>query len=102
MPFRARAGETPAHHLAVVVLPRPELQPRVRDHLRDRGIQTSLHYPPIHRFAAYAGGHERRLPVTDDVADRLLTLPLYPHMGDDRVTLVTDAVRECLAGAGDA
>jgi dTDP-4-amino-4,6-dideoxygalactose transaminase len=101
MPFGDRDGEIPAHHLAVVVLPRPELQAAMRDGLRRRGIQTSLHYPPIHRFSAYAGESDRRLPVTEDVADRLLTLPLYPHMRDDQVALVVDTVRELLADARD-
>ena len=43
-------------------------------------IQTSVHYPPIHRFTAYAGAR-RHAPCAHGRrrADRLLTLPLYPH-----------------------
>ena len=52
-------------------------------------IQTSVHYPPIHRFTAYAeAGGRRPLPQTDELAERIVTLPLYPHMAPDDVDLV--------------
>jgi dTDP-4-amino-4,6-dideoxygalactose transaminase len=99
IPFGDRDPATAAHHLATLVLPRPELQAPMRRHLKDRGIQTSLHYPPIHRFSGYADDALRDLPVTDDVSDRLVTLPLYPHMTDGQVGLVIETVLEYLASA---
>ena len=99
VPFRSRsADEVSAHHLAVLVLPDPDLRKPLREFLRGRGIQTSVHYPPIHRFSAYAHPAARPLPVTDTVGERLVTLPLYPHLRDDQVELVIRAVREHLAG----
>jgi dTDP-4-amino-4,6-dideoxygalactose transaminase len=65
----------------------------LREQLHARRIQTSLHYPPIHTFSEYAG-QPRRLPVTEDLSRRLITLPLYPHMRDDQVSLVIDSVLE--------
>ncbi len=97
MPFDRHDVATSAHHLAVVVLPRPDLRALMREHLRGRGIQTSLHYPPIHRFSEYSDEARRRLVATDDVADRLLTLPLFPHMTEDQLELVVEAVLECAA-----
>jgi len=94
MPFADHDRATSAHHLAVLVLPREELQQTLRDHLQARRIQTSLHYPPIHTFSEYAGQARRPLPVTDDLSRRLITLPLYPHMLDDQVELVIDSVLE--------
>jgi dTDP-4-amino-4,6-dideoxygalactose transaminase len=98
MPF-AGADETSAHHLAVVVLPEGVTRSGVQESMRSRGIQTSVHYPPIHRFSAYAeaAGARRDLPETDDVAERVLTLPLYPHLQDDQVDDVADALHEALA-----
>jgi dTDP-4-amino-4,6-dideoxygalactose transaminase len=88
-----------AHHLAVVVLPATSRRAEVQEHLRARGIQTSVHYPPIHRFSAYADGvgARRPLPVTEDVADRVLTLPLYPHLRDDQLTAVAAALHDAVA-----
>jgi dTDP-4-amino-4,6-dideoxygalactose transaminase len=87
------ADVTPAHHLAVLVLPKNGRRDEVRASLAERGIQTSVHYPPIHRFAAYRElGARRSLPWTDAVEKRLVTLPLYPHMSDRQASAVTDAV----------
>ena len=87
------AGVTPAHHLAVLVLPKNSRRDEVRASLAERGIQTSVHYPPIHRFAAYRElGSRRSLPWTEAVEGRLVTLPLYPHMSDGQAEAVTEAV----------
>jgi dTDP-4-amino-4,6-dideoxygalactose transaminase len=87
MPFEASQA-TAAHHLAVVVLPVGISRDTVREALRAKGIQTSVHYPPTHRFSLYAKSQPRSLPRTDDIAERLITLPLFPHMADDQVDLV--------------
>jgi dTDP-4-amino-4,6-dideoxygalactose transaminase len=55
-------------------------------------VQTSLHYPPIHRFSAYKEESQRPLPVTDAIGDRVLTLPLFPHLTDAQIATVIDAV----------
>jgi dTDP-4-amino-4,6-dideoxygalactose transaminase len=63
--------------------------------LKAEGIDSRRYYhPPIHRQQAYA--HlplDRQLPVTDGLADRLLTPPLYSHMTVEQVLGVADAVR---------
>jgi dTDP-4-amino-4,6-dideoxygalactose transaminase len=91
MPFRD--DESAAHHLAVVVLPPGQSRDELRDGLAEAGIQTSVHYPPIHRFTYYREvGARRPLPATDEVAERVLTLPLYPHLRDSDVSAVIAAV----------
>ena len=72
-----------AWHLFVVRTARREA---LRKHLADRGIDTSLHYPiAAHRqpaIAARLGG--RSLPLTEELAQRVLTLPLsYEHERDE-------------------
>jgi dTDP-4-amino-4,6-dideoxygalactose transaminase len=65
----------------------------VRAALTEKQIQTSVHYPPIHRFSFYEErGRKRELPQTEAVAGRILTLPLYAHMTDEQVDLVIDAL----------
>jgi dTDP-4-amino-4,6-dideoxygalactose transaminase len=93
LPFGSRRSYgRSAHHLAVVVLPRPGLQESMRALLRERGIQTSVHYPPIHTFSAYTKEAQRPLPNTQEIAGRILTLPMFAHMRDDQVALVVDGV----------
>jgi dTDP-4-amino-4,6-dideoxygalactose transaminase len=91
MPF-ADADSSCAHHLAVVLAPPGSDRDGLRRTLAEAGVQTSLHYPPIHQFSEYGGRSTRPLPETERVARRLVTLPLYPHLDDAAVRHVTDAV----------
>ena len=57
-----------------------------------RRVQTAVLYPAIHTFAAYAGVRADGLRVSEDVAGRQLTLPLFPHMTADQQDRVVDAL----------
>jgi dTDP-4-amino-4,6-dideoxygalactose transaminase len=61
----------------------------VRAEMAARGVQTSVHYPPAHRFSIYAG---EALPVTEAYAERTLTLPLFADMTEAQQDLVLDAL----------
>ena len=70
------------------------------DDLKSKGIATGLHYPiPIHLQPAYAElGYKRGdFPVTEEYAELILSLPIFPELDDDKVTYVTDAIREHMA-----
>lgn len=95
MPFGESTGAS--HHLAVVLLPDGADRDGVRTRLAGRGVQTSVHYPPIHRFSRFAElPNGRPLPRTEAVAERILTLPLFPHMEDSQVDLVAEELVEAL------
>ena len=66
----------------------------VIDYCRGANIGTSVHYIPTHQFSAYKY-LPARLPVTDMVWERILSLPLYPGMTLQDV----DDVVEALVGA---
>lgn len=64
--------------------------------LSDQGIETIVHYPiPPHRQHAYAGSPLAawHLPVTDRLADQVLSLPIGPHMSTDDAAQVVAALR---------
>lgn len=74
------------------------------NHMKQKGIQTSIHYPPIHLFDFYRrsfGYNEGMLPLTEEVAKRELTLPLYPSMKDDDVHYVCDRIIEFFQKKGN-
>jgi dTDP-4-amino-4,6-dideoxygalactose transaminase len=82
-----------AFHIMPVLLPRNVVRQNVIDDLRENGIQTSIHYPPIHHFSLYRELFGRvSLPVTEEFAARELTLPLHPKLEDADVDLITDAL----------
>jgi dTDP-4-amino-4,6-dideoxygalactose transaminase len=90
-------GDRLAHHLFVVVLDADADRDGFRQALAARGIQTSLHYPPAHRFSIYAGDAE--LPVTDTYGARAVTLPMFATMTDEQQDEVVEAARAALAVA---
>lgn len=94
----AAPGAHSAHHLFAVVLDEGLDRARFRETLAARGIQTSLHYPPAHRFSIYADGAPA-LPLTDAYGARAVTLPLFASMTDAQHDSVLEAVRDALPTA---
>ncbi len=96
LPFRDKVGE-PAYHIFPVLLPEGTDRKAFIDKMRAAGIQTSIHYPPVHTFAYYRRRYpEVRLPVTESLAAREVTLPLYPGMSDEMAGWVVEAVGNAL------
>jgi dTDP-4-amino-4,6-dideoxygalactose transaminase len=89
----ANAPSHSAHHIFAVVLPPSADRANVMARMRDAGIQTTIHYPPIHTLSFYrsriSGVH---LPVTEEFARRELTLPLHPKMENADVIRVVDGL----------
>ena len=92
-----RPEVVPAYHILPVLLPESLERKAFIDRLRAAGVQTSIHYPPIHHFTYYRERYPAvRLAQTEDIAARQVTLPLYPGMQNDQVDLVIRAVLEAL------
>jgi dTDP-4-amino-4,6-dideoxygalactose transaminase len=98
VPFRDEDVEDSSCYVMPIMVVDPDRQDVLRDFLREeRGIQTSLFYPPAHRFSAYRERWgEISLPRTEDAADREITIPLYPHLSDDELDHVVTAIDEGL------
>ncbi len=91
LPFGREGRESqPADHIFPVVLEEGVDREAVMQFLKEKGIQTSIHYRPIHTFATYRDDTRHSLPATDLIKDRLLTLPLYPAMTESQVEYVVE------------
>ncbi len=87
-------GADSVHHLFVV---RCEQRDALRQHLAERGVSTGVHYPvPIHRTAAYAhlGLGPGSLPVSESLAERICSLPMFPGMSATELGQVAKAVAD--------
>ena len=93
MPFSPDDRSEPSHHLAVIVLPESCPRDAFRAALKERGIQTSVHYPPIHRFSHYRSPAVV-LPNAEAIADHVLTLPLHPRLSEADVDEVCSVLLE--------
>jgi dTDP-3-amino-3,4,6-trideoxy-alpha-D-glucose transaminase len=80
------------YHLFVV---RSEQRDELREHLAQQGVASAVHYPtPIHLTEAYAGLGlaPGSLPVSERLAERICSLPLYPTMSQAEIERVAHAV----------
>ena len=97
-PLALRPGRSHAYHLYVVELDLEMLgmtRTQAFDQLRGQGIGANVHYPPLHLMRYYREkfGHAPGLcPVTERLAARILTLPVYPAMQDNDVARVVECV----------
>ena len=92
LPFVPEWAE-PVWHLFVVTHPQRDA---LQKHLSHAGIGTLLHYPiPPHLSGAYAKEEwiDNSLPLTEAIANEVLSLPMGPHLSNSDVGLVDTALR---------
>jgi dTDP-4-amino-4,6-dideoxygalactose transaminase len=84
----------PAYHLFYLLLPSWRLRRSLIDHLRAAQIGSAFHYLPLHLsdMGQRLGGKPGDCPVTEDLSDRLLRLPLYHSLTDADVDRVVETV----------
>jgi dTDP-4-amino-4,6-dideoxygalactose transaminase len=87
-------GSRPVWHLYEIRTGRAD---ELAAFLSERGIQTGRHYPsPVHLTPAFAhlGYGPGAFPVSEALALELVSLPIYPGLGNDRLWAVVTAIRE--------
>jgi len=72
-----------------------EKRDRVRQKLAETGIQTSVHYPAVHRFSIYKK-YKVDLPVTEYVTDNEITLPMYYNLSKDEIKYISKSLQKIL------
>jgi dTDP-4-amino-4,6-dideoxygalactose transaminase len=92
VPSFGKRGRSACHLEAVVSASRDERE-RARERLRQLRIQTSVHYPVVHGFSFYRD-QAIELPRAEEIADRVVTLPLHPKLTEADVDTVCDALLE--------
>jgi dTDP-4-amino-4,6-dideoxygalactose transaminase len=98
VPFQEHPGIS-ACHLLPILLPLGTTREAFMEMMKSKGIQTSIHYPPIHLFSAYREdgvSTSQKLEKTEALAAREVTLPLYPSLSNLNIDWVVEAVRDAL------
>lgn len=93
-------GERASHCVFGVVLDERLDRVAFRERLSRRGVESSIHFPPLHGSPAYERPRTL-LPLTEAFAARAVSLPIFPHMEEWQRGLVIEAALEA-AGAGAA
>ena len=78
-----------------ILLPDSATRARVQEGLRAAGVPSAIYYPrPLHHQPAYCAAHDGvALPVAEDLATRILALPIHPDLTGAQVALACAALR---------
>jgi perosamine synthetase len=102
-PLVTRSHRSNAHHLYVVRLDLSALaidRARAFQHLRARGIGANVHYAPVYLHSYYRKrfGHAKgQCPAAEAAYEEILTLPMFPALGENDIARVVEAVGELAA-----
>jgi len=91
-------GERASHCVFAVVLNEAIDRVHFREHLSARGIETSIHFPPLHGSSAY-GAQAAELPLTEAFGGRAVSLPIFPQMEEWQQDLVIEAALAAVEAA---
>lgn len=99
LPFRNEPDSVSSYHIYPILLSEDINRDQFIAHMKNRGIQTSIHYLSFRDFTAYKDAKFPPTKVADEISNRVVTLPLYPQMTAAECNLVVSAVRESLSAA---
>jgi dTDP-4-amino-4,6-dideoxygalactose transaminase len=85
-----------AYHMFYMLMPSLSVRQAMIAHMKERDIVTPFHYLPLHLsdVGRKFGGKEGDCPVTEDVSDRLLRLPLYNDLTQADLERIVGAIKE--------
>jgi len=90
LPTIAKAT-SPVWHVFVIRHPQRD---SLQQYLKNAGIETLIHYPvPPHLSGAYRQQYPVHLPITERLATEVLSLPMFPFLGDEQVAYVSSVIQ---------
>ena len=98
IPFQNRSEEEIGYHIFPILTPLGKRDDLMK-YLKVQGIQSSIHYPPIHKFTAYQAvlnGKNPDCSLTDNVAARELTLPFYATLQEKDIAFIASTIKDFL------
>lgn len=76
-----------------------EFRDGLMNYLAESGIQSKVYFTPVHQTAFYKSNlkYDCTLPVTESVSQQVITLPMYPSLGEEEITFITDRIADYLS-----
>lgn len=90
----AASGRTHVYHQYTLLVDDRE---RLKDKLTESGIASAIYYPiPLHRQEVFAENFKDvSFPVSEDLAKKVLSMPMYPELQEDQIEKICQAIRTC-------
>jgi len=89
-------------HVCHVYAIRTKSRDKLCQAFKDKGIGAVIHYPlPLHLQGAYKGlGYSRGdFPVSEKVAQEIISLPMYPQIEESQIEFITDCISDVIKGS---
>jgi len=100
LPPKGSKDIVPVFHLYAA---RAKKRDELAEYHNKNGIEALVHYPvPIHLQPVYKGLYhykEGDYPVSETLASEMISLPMFPGMREEEVTIVADGIRAFYAGS---
>lgn len=98
IPF-ADNKEFTSNYIMPIIVTKGTVEDRdaIRNKIHEAGVQTSVHYPAIHRFSIYKE-YGAVLPQTEYVTDHEITLPMYAALTMEQIEYVVEVVNNAING----
>ena len=94
VPFTEHSGFVSNYVFPVVIRDaNRDQRDALRNHIHERGVQTSVHYPAVHRFSSFKNFYVD-LPKTDNYVMSTLTLPMYAKLTEHDINEIAQTVRK--------
>jgi dTDP-4-amino-4,6-dideoxygalactose transaminase len=84
-------------HVYTYYVIRAPFRDEILTHLKSRGVGAGVHYPiPLHRQPVYLkqGYGSVSLPTTEEMAQEILSLPMYPELTEEQISYIVEQIKE--------
>ncbi len=98
LPFQHLNYPNVGYHIFPIRLKNAGIRNDLMKALKEQGIQTSIHYPAIHQFSAFKDYANCECPITGQISESEVTLPFYPSMTQEQVTIIRDELKVFFSG----
>lgn len=89
-------------HMFYIMCESMEQRSELIDYLKEMGILAIFHYVPLHKAPYWKGKYDDiNLPVTDDVSETLLRLPMYYSMKKEQIEYIATKIKEFYRGKNE-
>lgn len=83
-------------HVYYLYVIRSRNRDALQTYLKERGIETAIHYPlPVHLQPYYAKGEDRhgQFPIAEKICNEVISLPMYPELTEDQVETIVSEIK---------
>jgi len=95
LPFTPDDCEHPSH-MFYLIMPTLKDRQALIELLKEHGILAVFHYLPLHlsKMGQFFGGKPCDCPITEDISDRLVRLPLYITLSEDDLSDIVEVIKQ--------